>query len=372
MAIIVSGCPRSGTSVTMDIMRKVFGDERIKGEKFPQERRKKNREQQEDEEDHLYAMRKYLIDKSLEGREEEDLFEDMNPNGFWECQYSVQGIRYNYFDREDLKNLEKGDIDKAKIVKVVSQGLLSSDPKYIDKVIYLVRHPRSVAKSHEKLKRGFETKFPDGKVRNVFDGLTIHTPEMYISVTRQACRWLLDNPEVPVHFVNFDDLIRDPKSELMKMQGFLGTGDFTKAYDVVEPKLNRSIPQDIDHILWKDAEFVYDNFVNKNYQEVIDYFNDPKRDFNREKSSWHCPRYGQSVTAKQCNLCRTNSTVRNNFKTYAMQSYIEWEKEPCFYECGMDIDRDKENCLTIEQSIKQNFWSNDLWLQINDAENAEG
>jgi len=33
--LIVSGCPRSGTSVTMDIQREAHGDEAICGEKFP-------------------------------------------------------------------------------------------------------------------------------------------------------------------------------------------------------------------------------------------------------------------------------------------------------------------------------------------------
>jgi hypothetical protein len=364
MAIIVSGCPRSGTSVMMDCMREIFGDDNIKGSKFPQENRSQMREQQEGEEDQYFAIRKYVADKHLKDKPDSS-YEDMNPNGFWECQYSVQGIKYNFQDREDLKTMEVGNLENAKVVKVVSQGLLSSDPKYIDKIVYMIRHPRAVAKSQERLKRGFDTKFPDGEVRNIFDGLTIHTPEMYIAVTVQACRWLLANSEIPVHFVLFDELMTTPKERLAEIGEFLGTGDFTKAYGVVEPKLNRSIPEDIPHDLWEDAEFVYDNFVSKNYQEVLDYFDDPKRSFNREKRSWSCPRYGQQVTERQCKLCRSSSVVRENFKTFAMQKMIDWENEPCFFEVGTDLDR--EEYLTIKDSIKQNFWVNELWLGINDV-----
>jgi hypothetical protein len=348
----------------MDCMREIFGDDRIKGEKFPQEKREEIKKQQEGESDSHYAIRSYLMNKSE--KESSDMsYEDMNPNGFWECMYSVQGIRYNHRDREDLKKMRRGDIDKSTIVKVVSQGLLSSDPSYIDKVVYMVRHPRAVAKSHEKLKRGFDTKFPDGKVRNIFDGLVIHSPEMYIQVTISASRWILDNPDIDIHFVNFDELIANPKDVIDGVVDFLTIGDASKAYSVIEPKLNRSKPENIEHVMWEDAEYVYEKFVNKEYQDILDYFKDPKRNFNREKQSWYCPRYGQSVTEKQCKLCRSDKVVRENFKTFAMQQFVDWENEPCFYESGMDVDREKY--LTISQSIKQNFWNNELWLEINDA-----
>ncbi len=42
--LIISGCPRSGTSVQMDIHRAVFGEERILGAKFPQEKRSRDKE----------------------------------------------------------------------------------------------------------------------------------------------------------------------------------------------------------------------------------------------------------------------------------------------------------------------------------------
>jgi hypothetical protein len=350
----------------MDIMRSAFGDDRIKGSKFPQEERKKNENQQEEETDSHYGIRSYMMAKAKENQPEDaDRYEDMNPNGFWECQYSVQGIKYNFGDREDLKAMEAGNLKEAKIVKVVSQGLMASDPKYLDKVVYMIRHPRSVAKSQERLKRGFDTKFPDGKVRNIFEGLQIHTPEMYIGVTVQASRWILGNPDVDIHFVHFEDLLADPEKVIKEIGEFLTVGDFSKALGVVEKKLNRSKHQDIDNNLWEDSEFVYDKFVAKEYQEILDYFGDPKREYNREKRSWYCPRYGQQVTQKQCHLCRTDKVVRENFKTFAMQTMKDWQNEPCFFESGMDLDR--EEYLTIEESVKQNFWVEDLWLGVNDA-----
>ena len=53
--IVVSGCPRSGTSLTMDCMRHAFGEDRIMGKKFPQERKYVfMKEQFEGEDDNAY------------------------------------------------------------------------------------------------------------------------------------------------------------------------------------------------------------------------------------------------------------------------------------------------------------------------------
>ena len=35
-----------------------------------------------------------------------------------------------------------------------------------------------------------------------------------------------------------------------------------------------------------------------------------------------------------------------------------WSKEPCLFECGLDLDR-KESYLTVEESIENNFWKED-------------
>ena len=58
-------------------------------------------------------------------------------------------------------------------------------------------------------------------------------------------------------FVNFDDLQANPDEECRKMQEFVGFGDYSKAAKLVQSKLNRSKPEDIENVLWEDAEFVY-------------------------------------------------------------------------------------------------------------------
>jgi len=375
--LIISGCPRSGTSVQMDIHRAVFGEERILGAKFPQEKRNKKGDEQEEVPEGVSAIKKHMVGKQevvlkAQGKEVGRDFKDMNPNGFWECSFTVRGIRHSTREQHLLDQLKIEDKDEMTICKVVSQGMLASIPDYIDKIVYMVRHPRAVAKSQERLQRGFDVMHPDGTMKNIFDDLVIHTPEMYIKVTEEAARFFLNNKDIPVHFVHFEDLMSDPKKELDDIQKFTGFGDYSKAYDVVSAKLNRSKHQDIPSKLWPDAEFVYEKFCeavkySRNfdrskemdcYREIVRYLKDPKRETNREKRHWPCFRTGQTVSEVQCNACTKNPIVRENFKKHSESMGIEWEMEPCAFECGMDLDKEKSEYLSIKESIKTNFWSN--------------
>jgi len=383
--LIVSGCPRSGTSVCMDIQRVAHGDENILGDKFPQENRKKKREEMmsklEGENPHMWQIRTYMFEKheqEEEGKMDEDErdFRDMNPEGFWEMAFSVQGVIYRPQFKEILQGVLDGD---KKICKVVSQGLMASDPMYLGKIIYMMRHPRQVAKSQERLVRGFSFKDPEsGKIKNALEDFKIHSPEMYIQVTVQASQFFLNNPDIPVRFFDFDDLIEDPEGTIDEMGEFVGYGDYSKAYDVVQKKLKRSLPEDVPNTLWDDAEYVYEKFytaaniVNGNgireeaeslWRDILEYFQDPKRAFNREKMNWRCFRAKQQVNETLCRGCVSNAAMRINMKNRSEsiegQFTKHWSEEPCLFECGFDLDRDESEYLTIEESIKSNFWRND-------------
>jgi hypothetical protein len=356
--IIVSGCPRSGTSLTMDILRKATGEENMIASKFPQ-KRELEITRGEDESDSDFQIRNYLFQK-FKRPDRDDDYTDMNPNGFWECKFSVLGVGAEYgsrlFNYHSAKFTETLlDTGKDKICKIVSQGLMSSDVRYIDKVIYLIRHPRNVAKSHERLKRGFDVKV-NGKKQNIFEGLTIHTPEMYIGVTIQACRWILENPTVPILFVNFDDLLSNPTETIDTIAEFVEFGDFEKSKTIVDPVLNRSKIQDIEHVLWEDAEFVYEQFNKQNYQEILDYFEDPTRAYRKYTDKFICTRTNDEVTNRDCQSCLSSDVVKYNKKVLANHKQIDYLKEPCMYECGKNVDTDSYK--TIEESIKNHTWDN--------------
>jgi len=376
--LLVSGCPRSGTSLCMDIQRLAHGEDAILGEKFPQEARKKAREEmrepQEGETEAFARCRAYLLEKHELSEEQsmsrdEAKWRDMNPEGFWEMQFTVRGVRYRRHFKELLRGVLDGDF---KVCKVVSQGLLASDPMYIGKIVYMIRHPRAVAKSQERLTRGFDIVNSEGRVQNIFEGLVIHTPEMFINVTTQACTFLLENPDIPIRFYHFEELLEKPKETIDDMQEFVGCGDYSKAYEVVQQRLNRSLHEDVENDLWDDAEYVYDNFcvaadlINDGsrkeaepfFRAVVDRVRDPKSQTSRQQRSWRCYRAKMMVNENICRQCMNDPATRGNFmknsESNAGQVAKHWSQEPCLFECGFDLDR--KEYLTFEESIEHHFW----------------
>jgi hypothetical protein len=332
------------------------GEDRIRGFKFPQENALAMSPQHENESDKRFAVRSYLHNRYMEDNSREDNYEDMNPHGFWECRYSVGGISYNYADKDNLNKYLSEDPKSMTAVKIVSQGLLSSDPRFLSKIIYLIRHPRQVAKSQERLKRGPQVQNANGEYQNMFDDVKIHDPSMYIEVTAHAAKFFLDNPDIPVLFVNFDDLIGRPDIVVPQIGEFLGEDEesISRATKVIEPKLHRSHPQEISHDLWEEAETVYELFNDKKYEEILTYMSDPYRKFNRSKGAWLCPRLGRAVNEKECKVCKGSADVVENFKETAERRGIDWRNEPCTFECGMDLDSDYH--LTVEESIFYSHW----------------
>ena len=105
----------------------------------------------------------------------------MNPNGFWEDgRFTVRGLSWRFNCREELDGYLTEE--KPTCVKIVSQGLIQTDPRYISKMVYLIRHPRNVAKSQENLVTELDQMFGDKNT------LKMHTPKMYLNVTAQASR----------------------------------------------------------------------------------------------------------------------------------------------------------------------------------------
>jgi hypothetical protein len=361
--IIISGCPRSGTSLMMDCMLKTFGEERILGKKFPQEEHLKYwNKKHEKESEEQFELRQYLQNKNPnDPLKEFEKSKDMNPNGFWEMLYTVQGCYYRLFDAERLKELLNEELKEAKICKIVSQGLAQTDPRYVHRIIYMIRHPRQVAKSQERLKRNLpQFKGDDGRMHKMDEELKIHTPEMYINVTSVACKWFLVNPEVPVYFVNFDELITKPEETLNDLQKWLGFGDFSNAINCIEPKLKRSDPENIEHRLWKIADDVYDLFNKKDYQGVIDRVEKGQELLQRENARWQCLRRNQTTTPDVCKQCRGDKSTTVRFREDAEKERIKWEGEPCLFECGMGFDIKH---ISVKESISDNFWQDRKFLK---------
>jgi hypothetical protein len=364
----VSGCPRSGTSLLMNIMRVILGDESIVAEKghfgnphkYVEEAKGEDRTHQHEV---VEWLREYAFKRSGKDpdkyKEIREQTKDLNPNGFFESRYTVQGIRYNRHDRENLKKYAI-DNDHKLCIKIVSQGLLKSDPSFIHKVIYMVRHPRAVAKSQERLRTQLDDLF-DGtqEYDDTKPKLVRHSPQHYLNSTKSAATFFVENPDVEVHFVMYDELVSDPESVIKDLARFMNLSEdecWSKTKDIVDPKLKRSYPEDIESELWEESEHVYDMFLERKFQEIVDYLGEKERKLNQHNLVWKCVRFDTPTNINQCMNCINNPVTRNQFKKNAFKRKVDWRNLPCLFECIYDLSREDDELLTVEESIENNFW----------------
>jgi len=325
----------------MFTLRGALGEDRIMGAEFPQdEGLKRFLEKHEDETDSEYDARMYVREQRVDlGREEEDrrLIREMNPNGFWECRYSVQVVDWHLGIEEECL--------PDKVCKIVSQGLARTDPQFVDKVIFMARSPRQVAKSQENLRH-----MPVGTIQEQRD-MKIHTPLMFCNVTAAVAMWLKAYPDVPVHMVVFDDFIERPDEVLEGVREFLGEGDFSG--HPVNPKLRRSYPEDIEHYLWPYADHMYELLLRKDWAAIVEYFQENARDIHKKETSVYCARRATPAPYGECVLCRGDKLTRDNFRRQAESSGIDWRTEPCMFEC---LSPSCEGHVSMAESVERNFW----------------
>lgn len=345
--IIVSGCPRSGTSLMMKIFETSLGRERILGTDF----RDRVFSKVEGETDQHFKIRSYLVSrKELEVKNRgdgKDKAKEMNPDGFWECGYTVKGIQFNLMEASYQRKLLAETEKNMSICKIVSQGLFYTDPRFVTKMVFMLRNPRSVAKSQERLDRkNFVVPIDQPDIK-------IHSPEMFINVSRIAVRWFDSFPEVKVCKVLYDDLIMNTVETIKRISEFIGE-DLTPSIGVVKPELFRSLPEDVASDLWTDSEIVYDKMVSGDYSGVLKYLDDPKLEINQRIIKHPCFRRNVLVNGLECRRCNSNKIVMRNFRGIAQAKGIQWKYEPCMYECGFNPFKDP---IGIEESISNNSWS---------------
>ncbi|RLC66197.1 MAG: hypothetical protein DRH97_06855 [Chloroflexi bacterium] len=347
---VISGCPRSGTSLMMNCHRHALGEERLIGKAFSH---KDARKEDQKRPAHMVAWDDYLESLNPKPERDKEKHIDMNPDGFWEDgRFSVRGLSYRRSTKKLLRQIQEAE--ESFFAKIVSQGLGKTDPTYVDKVVYMLRHPRAVAKSQERLGREkFTTE--DGRKFEINDEV-IHTPEMFINVTIIASRWFVENPEIPYIIVHFDDLIEKPEKEMERLRWFYQEGDFEGAGSLVNPKLRRSYPEEIENSLWAEAEMAYNLFTGHRFDEVLRFFDDPKRLIHRESRNWPCVRYGGGANENQCTVCKSSSEFRASLITHADNEGIPWRERPCAFEVAFDVDKE---LVSIEESVAHNFWEED-------------
>lgn len=240
--IVVTGCPRSGTSLMMRMLRDSLGDDRIVGDKFPMST----------EGGRLWMRMKSpnIPDDYIEHHAKK--LEDMCPSGYWEhTEYTMMGIR---------PPAPKPPANA--VCKLV--GLARTEPSYVDKVIYMLRSPCGVSGSQARLVNAIKLDGSPDCAPDYFG------PELFVDYTSAICRFLSEHAS-PTLVVDLYDLRTMPGYTAGRLSAFLG--ERVKATGVKRPDYGREKREKHHAGPWWDAAYhMYDLVTKRDWKTAGDVY----------------------------------------------------------------------------------------------------
>ncbi len=188
--IVVSGLPRSGTSMMMQMLEK--------------------------------GGMEIFSDQVREADEN-------NPKGFYEHEAVKRIAR----DKTWLKDVGK------KVVKIVSPLVFHLPPRFHYKIIFMVRDVEEVlASQHKMLERS-------GKLKP--DTYKMGLDEAYRKNLDQFKQWVEKNPNTEVLYVSYTETIQNPTVEIERINEFLGEGlNTTEMLSALDKELYRNKKQTVN------------------------------------------------------------------------------------------------------------------------------
>ena len=141
-----------------------------------------------------------------------------------------------YYEFERAKKLPEGDTDwipqaQGKAVKVISALLVQMPTGYEYRVLFMRREMGGILASQAKMleNRGEENKVDDETMAGLFQ-----------KHVRQVEDWMQAQPNLEFTYVDYNDLLKDPQPHVRKINEFLGGGlDEAAMLEVVDPSLYR-------------------------------------------------------------------------------------------------------------------------------------
>ena len=143
-----------------------------------------------------------------------------------------------YYELERVKQMDKGDVEwvkdaPGKVVKVISALLKHLPAEQTYQVVFLRRHMSEILASQRKMliRRGEDPdKMDDAQMAALF--------ERHVQNVEQ---WLKKQPNFEVLYVHYSDVMADPLPEINRIGRFLGRDmDVRAMAEVVDPNLYRN------------------------------------------------------------------------------------------------------------------------------------
>lgn len=142
-----------------------------------------------------------------------------------------------YYEFERVKKLDKGDTAwlaeaPGKAVKVISMLLKHLPPDYTYRVIFMQRHLEETLASQKRM-----LDHRDKPTDTVSDE---ELKTLFQKHLKQIEAWLASQPNLSVLYVNYNELLADPTEHVQQINRFLGGQlDEEKMIEVIDPKLYR-------------------------------------------------------------------------------------------------------------------------------------
>jgi hypothetical protein len=142
-----------------------------------------------------------------------------------------------YYEFERVKQMKDGDLAwlpeaVGKVVKIVTGLITFLPPDYHYKVIFMQRDLSEVLSSQKKMLGRLgrdDDNIPDDKMAKTYE-----------EHVKQVKAWLVRQANIEVLYVNYNAMVADPTESLQKVNAFLGGGMDVKAMaSVVDGELYR-------------------------------------------------------------------------------------------------------------------------------------
>lgn len=143
-----------------------------------------------------------------------------------------------YYEFERVKQLDRGDTAwlataQGRAVKVISALLQHLPATYEYKVIFIERHMSEILASQRKM-----LAHRNEDVEELTDAEMTALFEKHL---REIRRWLAQQPNFRVLYIHYSDLLSEPEAQSVQVNQFLGGGlDINKMASVIDPTLYRN------------------------------------------------------------------------------------------------------------------------------------
>ena len=143
-----------------------------------------------------------------------------------------------YYEFERVKQLDKGDVAwlpqaKGKVVKIISALLKHLPADYDYRIIFMRRSMPEILASQRKMlvRRG----------QSVDDMDDAAMAELFEKHLQSTIRWINSQPNVAILYIHYNDILTDPIPQIERINEFLdGRLDESAMTQVVDPALYRN------------------------------------------------------------------------------------------------------------------------------------